>query len=296
MKIIASLKNIFNCLLIILLLLIIYTGIVDYSFYNMILDILKIWLHNVMPPILVFYITFSFLIKSDFLKYIVLIFSPLNKILKFESTYSFGLYILGVFIGNPGFSLILSDQYKKHNISYYDYSRLLKCCSFQTPLFIFSIFLNLKISLIIYFSNIISSIIIAILTKKKGQFIFKNSICTIKLSFSEIFNNAISIVFSIACIMVFFSTIIYSLKMLNISVYFFIPLELNNGIIILKKSPLPDMIKIIGISGLLSFNSFSVHMQIYCNVYNYKYSSFLFYRIISCFLSIIICFILIYIW
>lgn len=284
-----KLNFIFNIIIIFLSLLIISLSILNNDiFINTFISTLNLWLYKVMPSIFTFYIIISVLIRFNILQKIFIIFRPLNKILKFESLNAFNLYITSIFIGNPGASNLIQKAFNSNEITYLDYKSLINNASFISPLFIFSIFPNnIFYSTILFFMQIISSLIITCLYNKNNKVTsninFKNT--SNSNSIFIIFNNAINISLNVAAIMIFSNLIISSLKQLYIPDIFLLPLELSTGIF--KTIDLYEIsyISLIIISILLSFNGFCIHLQISSQIENFKYKSFVLTRIIQSLIS-----------
>lgn len=276
--------------IIILSAMLIYVQINVNTFTDSIIITLKNWLYNVVPPIFIFYIIASLVIKFKILSLISFIYNPLNILFQFDSKKSIELFFISILIGNPGFSSILTINYKNNNISYFDYKRLLNFCSFQTPLYIISLFpYNKTIGFVIILANILASIILLIFSKQKNHHIINDDLTfDNSISFSEIFYNSFIVLLNIASIMIFFNCIIFSLDYFNIPKILFIYLELTNGISIINEISLLNIIKIILITSILSFNCFSIHMQIFTYTINISYFTFLINRIIITTLTITI--------
>ncbi len=279
-------RKITHIIFILISLLILYLAIINNDiFINTFIDTLNLWLYKVMPPIFTFYILISLLLHFNILQKILILFKPLNIILKFNSYKSLYLYLIGIFIGNPSSANIISEAYKNNEITYKDYNSLITNCSFITPLFIFSIFQNnLLISSIIFFTHIISNLIVTSIynykttTNNNIQLVNNMNIST---NISNIFSNATLIVLNIASIMVFSNLIISSLKLLNFPLLLLLPLELSTGIFNALQLFDNTSIQIIIISILLSFNGFCIHLQISSQVINFKYKSFVLIRLIQ---------------
>lgn len=277
-------KIILNFIFIIISLLIISLSIINNEiFINTFISTLTLWLYKVMPFIFTFYIIISIFMKLNILQKFLLIFKPLNKLLKFETAQGFYLYITSIFVGNPSAANLVQNSYNNNSISYNDYKSLIDNASFITPLFIFSIFPNkISFSLILISSHIISSFIITSINNRKNKFNYTNSFNIVNnTSISKIFNNSINIILNIAAVMIFSNLIISSLKMLYIPDILLLPLELSTGIFKIIELFQNSIISLILVSILLSFNGICIHLQISSQIDNFNYKSFVFTRLIQ---------------
>ena len=80
----------------IILLLVLFVSIYTNNISLLIISTLKTWLYKVMPPIFIFYIISSILLKLNFFDYFFIIFKPLNKLLKFSNAYALNLYLSNI--------------------------------------------------------------------------------------------------------------------------------------------------------------------------------------------------------
>ena len=275
----------------IILLLVLFVSIYTNNISLLIISTLKTWLYKVMPPIFIFYIISSILLKLNFFDYFFIIFKPLNKLLKFSNAYALNLYLSNFIIGNPSISSLAYDDYQNNNISKSDYNKIINSSFSANPLFIISLINNIQYSIIILSSIIISSIIICTFTNhNKIDNININKKIT-NTNISIVFYKSIEIVLVIASIMIFFNLIINTLNYFQIPNYFCIPLELCNSLIIVVDLNLVYILKIPLMCSLIVFNCFSIHIQIFSQI-KYNYAHFLLSRIIASTLSFIICFII----
>lgn len=261
---------------------------------------LNICLYNLMPTMF-FSILFSqILIKLDFYKYI-----PKFIIHMFKKLFNINdndviIFFLSIISGYPNNSKMLINNKNLNNIIHYT--------NFVNPIFLIAtvggIYLkNIKISILILVSHYISNIVMGILLKNKNtknnykqnkknntNFIniytstLKDTIFTLAIIFSNIlFFSIILTLFkgifhlnepinSIICGLIEFSSGIYNISNLNINIFL-------KGLFILI---------------IITFGSFSIHMQILSINDKIKYIKYLFYRILNVFISVIIYIILYY--
>ena len=283
------------CILFICILIFIIS-ITNPLFFDNTINTLNIWLYNVFPPIFNFYIIINLLLYFNVLDKLYFIFKPLTKLFRFDTNNALHLFITSFLLGNPSSSCILLESLNNNKISYNDYNKIMRSVSFPSLLFILNLYRDFKINIIILLSMILSSFFICLLPiKNVKQYIPKNN-NTQQKTIMNIFLDAVKISLSIASVMCFSSSIIFSLNYIKVPEILTSILELCNGVFIIKKANLSFIIELAIITFLLSFNCFSIHLQIFTNNNPIKYSSFLFYRIVagvsSFFFSVIIYYLL----
>lgn len=258
--------------------------------FEITINTLSLWLYKIFPPIFIFYIISSLLISSKAINIIFIIFKPLRNILKFETDNAFKLFLLSILIGNPSSSTFVVSNLQNNNITKNDAIILNKTASFITPLFIFSL-LDLKIALLIYLSHLASNIFICIFLTRKNNIL--NNLKEPKImNFFDYLNNIPKILFSIATMMVICNILIYSLTLLNINKNYLFFIELSTGAY--QIISMTTQLKYYLLIFLLSFNGICIHLQVYSIIKDsLSYLSFLKYRLIQGFLSVIL-FLLIY--
>lgn len=258
--------------------------------FEITINTLSLWLYKIFPPIFIFYIISSLLISSKAINIIFIIFKPLRNILKFETDNAFKLFLLSILIGNPSSSTFVVSNLQNNNITKNDAIILNKTASFITPLFIFSL-LDLKIALLIYLSHLASNIFICIFLTRKNNIL--NNLKEPKImNFFDYLNNIPKILFSIATMMVICNILIYSLTLLNINKNYLFFIELSTGAYQIIN--MTTQLKYYLLIFLLSFNGICIHLQVYSIIKDsLSYLSFLKYRLIQGFLSVIL-FLLIY--
>ena len=251
---------------------------------------LNICLYNLMPTMF-FSILFSgILIKLHFEKYI-----PKNFIKKIFNINDneVVIFLLSIISGYPNNSKILNSNTNVNNIIHYT--------NFVNPIFLIGtvgcIYLkNIKLTILILISHYFSNIIMGIILRNKNivntynneikydnfyniySNSLKNTIYSLSIIFSNIlfFSIIISLVTNIIHInepfnsiligLIEFSSGIYSISSTNINIFY-------KGLIILI---------------IITFTSFSIHMQILSMNDKIKYIKYLLYRIFNVFISIIL--------
>ncbi len=283
---------------IILISIIIFCLLNNKLFIKTIIHSLNLWLYRVFPSIFTFYIITSILIKLNILNKLLIIFKPLSLILKFETSNAFYLFLIGILIGNPASANLIYTAKTNNTITNNDYNKLIHCSGFITPLFIFSLFpSNIKSSLIIFISHILSYFLMCIILNNKSNNKAVNINNNINLlsttNIPNIFYKACEICLTIASIMVMANLIISSLESFNFNSYFLLPLELSTSIFNIINSKFNYSLIIIIISILTSFNCLSIHLQIFSQIKEIKYYKFLLTRVVASIISGIFSFILI---
>lgn len=293
-------KYLFNTLILVYIISILYHSLVNTSiFFDSLFSTLDIWLYKIFPSIFIFYLTSALLLSTSLLKYLFFILKPLQKIIKFETINAFYLFIISILVGNPTSSNYLIKYLDENKITKKDALLLSQCASFITPLFIFSIFNNQLLSIIIYLSHIISNIIIAIMITRNNNYIKKESnTFSYRINFLSSLTSLPRIIFIIAIMMIFCNTISFCLSSINTPYYITFVIELGNGIYLLKDQS--NSLSMLLIVFLISFNGFSIHLQVYSsfqslqnkmvenNITNSLYKKYLKGRITQALLSVLI--------
>lgn len=257
--------------------------------FTITLDTLSLWLYKVFPPILIFYILSSLLLSSNAINILVILLKPLRKFLRFETDNAFKLFIISIFLGNPSSSVFTISYLENGNITYNDANVLNKCSSFITPLFIFSL-LPFNTSFFIYIAHVLSNILICIfLTRNNKLFIKKENPKLI--NFFDYLEKIPQILFKIAILMIMCNIFSYSLSLIKVNSYLLTILELSTGSF--KIISMQSIYKLYYLLFLISFNGFCIHLQVYTIIKDrLSYLSFLMFRIIQGFISLILFFLI----
>ena len=251
---------------------------------------LNICLYTLMPTMF-FSILFSqILIKLHFEKYIPKkLFKKILNINDNEVT----IFILSILTGYPNNAKMLKDNNNLNNIIHYT--------NFVNPIFLIttvgSIYLkNIKITVIILISHYISNTIIGITLRNNN---IKSNINTPYEynNFTHIYSDSLkSTIYSLSIIfsnILFFSIInslitnIIHLKEPYNSILMGI-IEFSNGIYSISNTNINIFYKGLIILIIITFSSFSIHMQIISMNEKIKYIKFLLIRIFNVFISILI--------
>ena len=285
-------KKIFNFILIILFLILeIYLLSNSKIIINDFNKSLNICIYTLMPTMFASILFSQILIGLNFEKYIpkfiINIFSKIFNISDKEVV----IFILSLISGYPNNSKMLKNNLNLNNIILYT--------NFVNPIFLIctvgSIYLkNLKLTLIILMSHYISNIIIGILIRNKNIYLNERNINANENSFFNIYfsslNNTVRALVNIFSNILFFSILISLLNNIlpfnDIINSFIIGLfEFSNGIFLISNTSSSIFIKGLLITCIITFSSFSIHMQILSINEKIKYINYLFYRIINVLIS-----------
>lgn len=253
---------------------------------------LNLIMYSLMPTMF-FQVFFSnVLINTDLYKYIP------NKLCNFFniSKKEGAIYFLSMFSGYPNNIKLLNNSKNE----YLNYSS-----NFINPLFLIgsvgSLYLhNIKITIIILISHIISNIFMLFIFRNKYVYeeynfnntnnIYSNSLKTTINTLSIIFSN-----------LLFISILVSLLKLVlpfnnNINSFILGLLEFSRGIYEISYLNISIYLKGLLILIIITFSSFSIHFQIISINEKIKYIKFLIYRILNVLISIFIYFIIIFIY
>lgn len=255
---------------------------------------LNICMYTLMPTMFASILFSQILIKLDFEKYIpnfiINIFKKIFNINKKEVI----IFILSIISGYPNNAKMLNNNQNLNVIVNYT--------SFVNPIFLICtvgiIYLkDIKLALIIYISHILSNIILGILLKNKNKVSMEkdntsNNSSIFKIYFSSLKSTTSSLVMIFSNIL-FFSillsliTNILPFKGIINSLILGI-FEFSNGIYLISLSNISIFLKGLFILIIITFSSFSIHMQMISVNEKIKYTKFFLFRILCVFISIII--------
>lgn len=260
-------------------------------FTNEIINTLDLWLKKIVPSIITMYVISSILICTKAIDVLIFLLKPLRKIIKFESTNAFNLFIISIFIGNPSSATYITEYLSKNYISQKDANILLLSSSFVNPLFIFTVAKDVKLFIFIYIIHIISNVIIvSFLTRKNTIQNIKNET---NMNFFDSLNKLPFLLLLIALYMVISSIIIFVLSYLGINRLYLSFIEMSTGCNIIINSVLES--KILLLILLITFNGLCIHMQVATILNNQRmYRTFFIGRILSMIITIIIYFFVIF--
>ena len=288
-------KKYFNILLILLFVILeIFLLSKSQIVINSFRTTLNICLYNLMPTMFFSIIISSILIKlhiSNYIPNFITIF--LKKIFNINKDEGI-IFILSILSGYPNNSKMLINNINLNNIIQYT--------NFVNPIFLIctvgGIYLNnIKLSLIILFSHYLSNFLLGIILRKKNKsnnindinnndinvlyeynIVLKDTIYTLSSIFSNIlfFSIIISLFNNIFKFNILFNSIIIGL------------IEFSSGIYNICNIDISLFLKGLLILIIITFGSFSIHMQIICLNDKIKYIKYLLYRILNVFICTLI--------
>ena len=254
---------------------------------------LNICMYTLMPTMFASILFSQILIKLDFEKYIpnfiINIFKKIFNINKKEVI----IFILSIISGYPNNANLLKDNPNLNNIIHYT--------NFVNPIFLIAtvgcIYLkDIKLSIIILLSHYISNFLLGIILRNNNNLNDNNSLNKTN-SFLNIYYSAIrNTVISVSII---FANILFFSFVLSIVKYFisinpildsilYGSLEFSSGIYNITHLISNKFINGLIITIIITFSSFSIHMQIINLNKKIRYFKYLIYRFINVFISIIV--------
>lgn len=255
---------------------------------------LNICMYTLMPTMFASILFSQILIKLDFEKYIpnfiINIFKKIFNINKKEVI----IFILSIISGYPNNAKMLNNNQNLNVIVNYT--------SFVNPIFLICtvgiIYLkDIKLTLIIYISHILSNIIVGILLKNKNKVSMEKDNTSNNSSIFEIYFSSLKSTTS-SLVMIFSNILFFSILLSLITTI--LPFkgiinslilgifEFSNGIYLISLSNISIFLKGLLILIVITFGSFSIHMQMISVNEKIKYTKFFLFRILCVFISIII--------
>lgn len=250
---------------------------------------LNIIMYNLMPTMFFSIFLTNVLIKLNIDKYFPNFLSNILKLSKKDTS----IFIFSLISGYPNNSKMLINSNNLNNLINYT--------NFVSPFFMFStinnIYIkNIKISLLIYFSHVISNILILFILKKEYKYnnnlIKKNEESILNTYYTSLKDTTISLSLIFSNIL-FFSIIISFIKDIlpfnNLINSIIIGLfEFSSGVYEISLLPITIFLKGLLITIIITFSSISMHMQIINFNRKIKYIKYLIFRIFNVLLAIII--------
>lgn len=276
---------------------------------------INLWVKVVLPNLLPFFILSAFLIRYGIVSIISELLKPIGYILFGMSGHACFVFILSLISGFPSNAKYITDLVNKQKISANEGTRMLTFTHFPNPVFLLSgvgtYFLgDKKLGMFIFIIIVLTNTIIGIGTrffcpKKKYEHInlkkalneMHTASSNIKFlpTFEEILFNSINILLLILGIMILFSItafMISSIINLNPLQTTIVSggLEMVRGLNLLKELHVSTLMKIYITTAFISFGGASVHVQIASIIKKEElsYLPYLFSRIISIFITIIL--------
>lgn len=242
---------------------------------SIIIDACNIWLYNLVPSILPFYIISDLLINYGFIDILkVILEKPFNKIFKLNGNSIF-VIIFSMLTGFPSGAKYISDLLKENLISLEEANKIIKFCHFSNPLFIINIIGvnilgNKLLGYFILISHFLSNFIIALIYRKNSvKNVTKRTFNQEK--FSKIFtksiisaSNALLIILGNIITFKILIKILFKYFNFGISKYIIsLIIEITSGLFSLKNLSINIYIKALIITSTISFGGLCIHSQVY---------------------------------
>lgn len=252
----------------------------------------------VIPSLFPFSVCVLFLYKAGMFNFFKRKVSRLSRALFGLNGECLSIFIMSLLGGYPIGAILIENAYSENNISKRNAENMLTYCVNSGPAFIIigignGIFMDVKVGFLLYASNFLASLSLALLLKRffTYQHIEKNTTYSANLSdtFVKTTAQASGSMITICSFVVLFSTIVSAVLAIPFEMNRLIAsfLEITNGCVIIGKN-------IYLLSFLLGFGGLSIHFQILSVLKSLKpsYIKFLLGRVIHGFLSLFYTYIL----
>lgn len=268
---------------------------------------ISIWKDNLFPTLFPFFVVSSLLLNYGFVDILGnLLSKPMNKLFHLPGCCGFVLAI-SLVSGFPSGAKYTKDLVENNLITIKQAERLLTFTHYSNPLFILgmigSILLNnQKLAYLIMIAHIVSGLLVGIIFRKKNYYSCENmqkkSNKTSK-TFGQLLTesiisslNTMFLLLGIVTIFLIISTIIKNIVSLPpiLSTIVSGILEMTQGVKLASLMQTSELIKIIIITGIISFGGLSVHMQVLGIISEQKirYKYFFLARIIHSILAMLL--------
>ena len=300
-------SNLFICLLVTILILIIYYSneVMESVTFS-----ISIWKDNLLPSLFPFFIISNLLLQYGFVDKLSFISSSIMpKIFHLPKEACFPL-IISLFSGFPSGAKATTDLVKENILTKDQASRLITFTHYSNPLFILGFIGNVllgskKLGIMILIAHIISNLVLGVifrpknidckktLTNNKKEVPSLGSALRISI-FDSL--NTMFLLLGIVTIFLILTTILFELFTYHPIFKSFIAgvLEMTQGVKLVNTLPLSLLMKTILMTFFISFGGISVHIQVLSIISEekIKYKYFLIARIIHSILASILVFIL----
>lgn len=268
---------------------------------------ISIWKDNLFPTLFPFFVVSSLLLNYGFVDILGnLLSKPMNKLFHLPGCCGFVLAI-SLVSGFPSGAKYTKDLVENNLITTKQAERLLTFTHYSNPLFILgmigSILLNnQKLAYLIMIAHIVSGLLVGIIFREKNYYSCENmqkkSNKTSK-TFGQLLTesimsslNTMFLLLGIVTIFLIISTIIKNIVSLPpvLSTIVSGILEMTQGVKLASLMQTSELIKIIIITGIISFGGLSVHMQVLGIISEQKirYKYFFLARIIHSILAMLL--------
>lgn len=259
---------------------------------SIILESSNIWLYNLVPSMLPFYVISDLLINYGLIDILAFLFKKIiNKLFNVSENASFVIFF-SMFTGFPSSAKYLKNLLDLNYISIEDANKIIRFTHFSNPLFIINVIGNTiignkKIGFLILLSHYLSNFIIGFLYRKEQtQKITTKHVKNTK-SFGSILTT--SFINSFDSLLIVLGSLI-TFKILTSIIFHYLGfnfiisslLEITQGLFALKNLTLNIELKALIAVAMISFGGFCIHTQVYSILSETKisYKNYFFSRIL----------------
>ena len=259
---------------------------------SIILESSNIWLYNLVPSMLPFYVISDLLINYGLIDILAFLFKKIiNKLFNVSENASFVIFF-SMFTGFPSSAKYLKNLLDLNYISIEDANKIIRFTHFSNPLFIINVIGNTiignkKIGFLILLSHYLSNFIIGFLYRKEQT----QKITTKRIKNTKSFGSILTASFinSFDSLLIVLGSLI-TFKILTSIIFryfgsnFIISslLEITQGLFALKYLTLNIELKALIAVAMISFGGFCIHTQVYSILSETKisYKNYFFSRIL----------------
>ena len=259
---------------------------------SIILESSNIWLYNLVPSMLPFYVISDLLINYGLIDILAFLFKKIiNKLFNVSENSSFVIFF-SMFTGFPSSAKYLKNLLDLNYISLEDANKIIRFTHFSNPLFIINVIGNTiignkKIGFLILLSHYLSNFIIGFLYRKEQT----QKITTKRIKNTKSFGSILTASFinSFDSLLIVLGSLI-TFKILTSIIFryfgfnFIISslLEITQGLFALKNLTLNIELKALIAVAMISFGGFCIHTQVYSILSETKisYKNYFFSRIL----------------
>lgn len=259
---------------------------------SIILESSNIWLYNLVPSMLPFYVISDLLINYGLIDILAFLFKKIiNKLFNVSENASFVIFF-SMFTGFPSSAKYLKNLLDLNYISIEDANKIIRFTHFSNPLFIINVIGNTiignkKIGFLILLSHYLSNFIIGFLYRKEQT----QKITTKRVKNTKSFGSILTTSFinSFDSLLIVLGSLI-TFKILTSIIFHYFGfnfiisslLEITQGLFALKNLTLNIELKALIAVAMISFGGFCIHTQVYSILSETKisYKNYFFSRIL----------------
>ncbi|MCI5703126.1 MAG: hypothetical protein MR265_03975 [Erysipelotrichaceae bacterium] len=259
---------------------------------SIILESSNIWLYNLVPSMLPFYVISDLLINYGLIDILAFLFKKIiNKLFNVSENASFVIFF-SMFTGFPSSAKYLKNLLDLNYISIEDANKIIRFTHFSNPLFIINVIGNTiignkKIGFLILLSHYLSNFIIGFLYRKEQT----QKITTKRVKNTKTFGSILTTSFinSFDSLLIVLGSLI-TFKILTSIIFHYLGfnfiisslLEITQGLFALKNLTLNIELKALIAVAMISFGGFCIHTQVYSILSETKisYKNYFFSRIL----------------